>query len=495
MRLLFAISLVFASLAAPSLLDAQCAPCNGRGASVCGSCGGRGYTVVHDKFGAEGHYGCTACGGRRGEPFNNFDPEFGKGVYGRGRFSCGPCEGTGLSPAQRAEIRRREEERRRKEAEAKKLIEQFDALCREGRWEDADALFLTLRKDYGETQALKDAAARIRERQDLREALKRSREVAEQIVAEQEARRKREAQLNEAAARVDKLTKDLGEALNGAGGSDAGGLDFFDGSGTSRAAGGDGTKTLFDRGTKNSAPPDARVKGPSKLDVGENVKIPVVPAKIDPPLEFLDPKAESAVVPPVDSDLEFLYKDFLRPGESARKTFFPPNPGERLKNVLTDPALKAEAERKYGIPEPVYKDFADKLLKGGFDKVLDDDLHVQMAKAVGGLAQNADGARYLKESEGIAARRKLEVRRSLKEAFDEVSVEFAKLIDQGHIARGQTVFEKEKSDPKFEAMLDGIRFRAVLNHHIRMSAINDAAFNQMDALTERLNREAAERGK
>lgn len=492
MKSVFVALVLAATILYPSICEAQCKPCNGSGQSVCSSCGGRTYTVTHDKFGVPGHYGCTACGGTRGEPFNRFDPQYGKGQYGTGKVRCNACEGTGLNAAQREELRRKEEQRRIREAEAQVAIKTFDNLCSEGRWQEADSAFIDLQTKYGDTEALKNAAKKIRDRQELRAALENSQLAAERILSEQVARQKREAQMNEGLARAQKMLGELSKSLSEPKSLESGGLEFFDGKGGTTNQ--EGTKTLFDRGTKDSAPPDARVKGPSKLDVGDGVKIPVAPATIPPPqdLEFINPKKDTGLRAPEAKDLDLLFQAHLGPGEKARTVLFPSNP-EPLKNVLTDPKLMKEIEEKYGVKEPAYKDLVDKVLKGGFDKFWEDSWFIDSLKLEGKVPAGADESKYIEAKDRIVNQKDLKKSASLKQAFEEVSLEFATLIDEGHLRKGETLSERARVDPKLAGLQNGILVRAKFRHEARCKVIRDAANNELNAVVDRLKKEAEQK--
>ena len=91
-----------------------CPDCKGEKTTVCTACGGAGYIAAPPANGLPAAWGCTACGGVRGDPYNG--PP---GSPGTGRISCPTCTGTG-------EVEHKptpEEIRAREEA---------DAACRHG---------------------------------------------------------------------------------------------------------------------------------------------------------------------------------------------------------------------------------------------------------------------------------------------------------------------------------------------------------------------------
>jgi hypothetical protein len=180
-----------------------CPTCQGSGR--CQSCGGSGTIPAGTCHGLRAVYGCTACGGVRGDPCNS-----GGGSAGSGQ--CQTCGGSGQvqgsdtstynnnqsSSANAAAERQRAVEAQRLEAEAlaKKRQEQFQRSKEEA-----------LRSMKGITQ------------------------------------------------------NELG--LKGIGGSDM----ELKGIGETKP-GDSGLKTLFDKGSSGSAPVDARGRGASKLDIG-----------------------------------------------------------------------------------------------------------------------------------------------------------------------------------------------------------------------------------
>jgi hypothetical protein len=107
-----------------------------------------------------------------------------------------------------------------------------------------------------------------------------------------------------------------------------------------------GTITLFDRGTKDSAPVDTRFKGRSRLDVGAQLLAPkdltrLFPKPGVPPVQAPDPKDLEYLFPmdtglqvPAADDLRFLFQE---DGEKGRTWPGPANHGVRLYNPLREP--------------------------------------------------------------------------------------------------------------------------------------------------------------
>jgi hypothetical protein len=107
-----------------------------------------------------------------------------------------------------------------------------------------------------------------------------------------------------------------------------------------------GSKTLFERGNKGSAPVDSRVKGRSLLDVPELRLEPrdlsqLFPKAGDPPVQAPDPKdleylfpKEFGVQAPAADDLRFLFPQEM---ETGRKWPGPVRRGSRLYNPLREP--------------------------------------------------------------------------------------------------------------------------------------------------------------
>ena len=111
-------------------------------------------------------------------------------------------------------------------------------------------------------------------------------------------------------------------------------------------SGAGGPRTLFERGTKDSAPVDTRVKGPSRLDVPELRLAPkdlsqLFPKANDPPVQAPDPKDIEYLFPrdfgvqaPAAEDLRFLFPEEV---EKGRKWPGPVRRGSRLYNPLREP--------------------------------------------------------------------------------------------------------------------------------------------------------------
>jgi hypothetical protein len=125
---------------------------------------------------------------------------------------------------------------------------------------EADAAYVRLFDLYGDTAAAQAAIPKIREKRELRDALGRAREISAKLQREREdkAKQNEERSTNNAANEkvINKLLDQLGK------------MDL-DGKTSDRLELIGGPKTIFDKGSKDSAPPDASAKGPSRLDVPE----------------------------------------------------------------------------------------------------------------------------------------------------------------------------------------------------------------------------------
>ncbi len=121
-----------------------------------------------------------------------------------------------------------------------------------------------------------------------------------------------------------------------------------------------GLKTLFDKGTHGSAPVDFRVKGPSKLDVGnEEGTTRAVKAPLDTQRYFRSPEADKELV------RLFLSASAPRAQTSGNKGLFPKNPEEPLINPLREPErFKAwEKSVQASLEARIKKDRAEKVIK------------------------------------------------------------------------------------------------------------------------------------
>jgi len=301
--------------------EAACQRCNGSGriTSRCRSCGGSGVSRYSTVGGARIAWGCTACDG--------WTQNGGKATHwakkgsGRRSYNCTTCRGTGLSGSElakrrAAEKRRTEEEKLRREAE---------------------------------------------QRRKEKEAQEKLRKKALEEKARLETKNKEEWERSADLRQNTKTINDILESLNNPDFDGSkhkpSGLGFMTGDGPG-ARSSDRSKTLFFKGSVDSAPPDATNTKSWMLDVKTffpNIKggapawkndwyVPR-PAKKSTGLQFMTEKQteriqDPALQLPEPTDVMFL---FFRPRESAWPG--PRNPEMPLLNPLRVEALNKKNDQ------------------------------------------------------------------------------------------------------------------------------------------------------
>ncbi len=339
---------------------------------------------------------------------------------------------SGPSPAEIAVQQQRQD--------AQNLNEQGLQYWKNGRWKLA-------------MDAFKAALDKWPDNEMIRQNLK----AASDKVADEEAQRKREQQ-----AEFERSKNEALSSMKGIADSEFGGLkgistsdDFgFKSVGETKTSNlglkeiGN-TKTLFEKGTRDSAPVDTRATGPSKLDVGtSHVTLPIV----EPMRGNTEPKTPT----PQAGLPEDLVKEFLFPGKSS---VFPENPDKPLLNPLIE---QAKAKNL-----PVPGETADAF----YARFQKSDLFTKLDQEDNSLHPWDNGTAYPRGKypavdktvdetlKGIQEHETSGLQAACQNAVKQMNAEYASMEQQGIIHPGDDLAAKEKNDAAYQQALMHARHR------------------------------------
>lgn len=288
-------------------------------------------------------------------------------------------------------------------------------------------------------------------------AAARQRELEEQRQKRAEADAKRQAEFEKAKRDALRSMKGITEnelGLKGIGASDDFGLKGVGETKTSdfglKGVGEtDVPRTLFDKGTRDSAPVDTRIKGPSKLDVGTS------PAALQT-VESAHRNTELKTITTQASVPEDLVKEFLFPGKPSA---FPPDPNQPLRN------LYVEREKAKNLPAPgeTAEAFTARFLTSDLFKKLDDtdnSLHPWNDGPVYPRGKYPAVDKVVDETlQSIEKNEAAGLQDACRKAVEQMKAEYANLEKQGLIHPGDDLAAKDKTDDAYHYALDDIHHR------------------------------------
>jgi hypothetical protein len=200
-------------------------------------------------------------------------------------------------------------------------------------------------------------------------------------------------------------------------------------------------RTLFEKGTRDSAPVDTRAKGPSKLDAST---LSVMPPTVEPARRSTTPTtgAPRASVP------EDPVKEFLFPGKPR---IFPKNPDPPLLNPLIEQAKAKNLPVRGESAEVFYARFVKSDL---FTKLDQADLHPWNDGPVYRRGKYPAVDKVVDETvQGTVDRETAGIKAACQRAVAAMNAEYAQMQTQGIIQAGDDLTAKEKSDAVYHNAL------------------------------------------
>lgn len=410
-------------------LQDRCGTCSGSGQIVaeCDGCGGSGiagYTTLRGQLKA---LGCERCGGLAGDAYT------GRQGSGRSNRACGACDGSGAGPAKVAEERKRkaEEERKAREEAKRKAKEEAERpykIAREKALEE-------------ERRLAEKAASADRERMNLA--------AAERILRDLEGR--------------------LREIDRGA---------LFDGQvvRTLPDLGGPAFKTLFEKGSRGSAPVDLRQGASDRLDADLTLDFaeiqgapPRAPAARSPDprdLDLIFPRAPGGT--PAWLPAEKAEAADLAFASGAKRSYpvprwrGPKNPGPKLSNPLIEQEKALKFVSAFGWEFLHSKDFEEMMFENQLTEASRESLGIP-SRGTLSPAQN----RILDERVQATIRtRRAKADELRAETLREMIDEIDKL---GPLKSGEDYVRKTTFDPDYRRKIDEARDRVLERYDERLA--------------------------
>jgi len=231
-------------------------------------------------------------------------------------------------------------------------------------------------------------------------------------------------------------------------------------------------RTLFDKGTRDSAPVDTRAKGPSKLDVGTP---PATLQTVESTRGNTELKT-TASQPDTSAD---LVKEFLFPGKPRP---FPENPDKPFLNPLIEQA-KA---KNLPVRGETADAFTTRFLKSDLFKKLDDtdnSLHPWNDGPVYPRGKYPAVDKVVDETvQRIVDRETAGIKAACQKAVAAMNAEYAKMEKQGIIHPGDDLAAKYKTDDAYHYALVDIHHRvfAQFEKDVQATLIqHDAALDKL----------------